>query len=323
MKNILLVFGGNSKEHDVSIKSAENIYNYIDKELFNINTLYISKDGIWYEFDNNFKDINTKKLKKVYNIIHYLKRYDLVFNIIHGNTGEDGKLQSLFELFGIKYVGPSSYSSFICMNKILTKLLLEKNGIDTVKFVIYKNIKDTMKKLNFPMIVKPSDGGSSFGISIANNKEELIKALKVAKRYSNNILIEEYISARELECAVLEINNKIITSRLGEIKIYKDLYSYEDKYLDNKSLLIIPAEINYTVENLVRRVAKKAFNVCKCKGIARIDFFYDEKNKKIYLNEINTLPGFTNISMYPKLLSLDGYNYKALLTLIINNALNS
>lgn len=323
MKNILLVFGGNSKEHDVSIKSAENIYNYIDKELFNINTLYISKDGIWYEFDNNFKDINTKKLKKVYNIIHYLKRYDLVFNIIHGNTGEDGKLQSLFELFGIKYIGPSSYSSFICMNKILTKLLLEKNGIDTVKFVIYKNIKDTMKKLSFPMIVKPSDGGSSFGISIANNKEELIKALKVAKRYSNNILIEEYISARELECAVLEINNKIITSRLGEIKIYKDLYSYEDKYLDNKSLLIIPAEINYTVENLVRRVAKKAFNVCKCKGIARIDFFYDEKNKKIYLNEINTLPGFTNISMYPKLLSLDGYNYKVLLTLIINNALNS
>ena len=323
LKNILIVFGGNSFEHEVSIKSASNIYNFIDKSLFNVNSLYISKEGIWYEFNNDFKNINIKNLRKIYNIIEYLKRYDLVFNIIHGYSGEDGKLQSLFELFELKYIGPDSYSSFVCMNKIITKLLLEANNIKTTKFVIYKTIKDTIKNLKFPMVVKPSDGGSSCGVSIVNNIGELKQGIKEAKKYSFNILVEEYIKGRELECAILENNNKLIVSKLGEIVVNKNIYSYEDKYVTNKSMLITPTSINYTVENSVKNIAKKAFNICKCKGLARIDFLYDEINNKIYLNEINTLPGFTDISMYPKLLSLEGYNYTDLLTIIINNELNS
>lgn len=323
MKNILIVFGGNSFEHEVSIKSASNIHNYIDKTIFNVNNLYISKEGIWYEFDNNFKDINTSKLKKIYNIIEYLKRYDLVFNIIHGYSGEDGKLQSLFELFNIKYIGPDSYSSFICMNKILTKLLLENQGIKTTNFIIFKNIKDTIKNMKFPMVIKPSDGGSSCGVSIVNNIIELKRSIKEAKKYSDNIIIEEYIKGRELECAILENNKDLVISKLGEIIVNNDIYSYEDKYVTNKSMLITPALINYTVENSIKKIAKKAFNICKCKGLARIDFLYDESNNKIYLNEINTLPGFTDISMFPKLLSLEGYSYTDLITIILNNELNS
>ena len=322
MKNILLIFGGNSHEHEVSIKSAENIYKYIDKSIFHIDSVYISKKNIWYKFDNNFKQINIKKLNKVDNIINTIKKYDLIFNIIHGNDGEDGKLESFFELFNIKYIGSNNAGSFICMNKSITKLLLESHNIKTTPFVIFKNLKDTMNKLSFPMIVKPDNCGSSIGISKVNNELELKNAIKSAKKYSKRILIEKYIKAREFECAVLEVDGYIKVSNVGEIILNNELYDYNDKYVKNKSTINIPAEISEKLRKKIKNISKKAFTICGCKGLARIDFLYDYKNKKLYLNEINTLPGFTDISMYPSLFNFEGISYKELLTILITNALH-
>lgn len=322
MKNILILFGGNSYEHEVSIKSAKNIYKYIDKKIFKVNTVYISKKNKWYIFDNNFDNINCKKYYTVENIINCLKNYDVIFNIIHGKDGEDGKIQSLCELFNIKYIGPSSLSSTICMNKSLTKLLLSASNIEVTPFVIHKNIKDTLKKISFPMIVKPDNGGSSIGISKVNNIEELKHGIKKARKYSKKILIEKYLNAREFECAVLEVNNYIKTSPIGEILVKNELYDYKDKYIDNKSILNIPANINNKLLKKIQSISKKAFKACSCKGLSRIDFLYDKENDKLYLNEINTLPGFTDISMYPRLFSLEGISYTELITILITNSLH-
>jgi len=173
MKNILLIFGGNSYEHDVSIKSAENIYKYIDKNLFNVSTTYITKDNIWYIFNNKFKNIDISNLTKIDNIVEHLKKFDAVINIIHGNTGEDGKLQSLFELFNIPYIGCNSISSTITMNKDLTKLILNNYNIPQIKSIILNKNDNINIDLNYPLIIKPNNGGSSVGIFIVYNENEL------------------------------------------------------------------------------------------------------------------------------------------------------
>lgn len=323
MKNVLLLFGGRSYEHEVSCKSAKNIYNNINKNIFNVTSVYVSKTNNWYIFDNNFNDINISMLKKVPNIITFLKNFDCVFNIIHGNDGEDGKYVSLFELMDIKYVGPNHISSMICMNKHITKTILNRYKIKQVKYVLYNNnLSDIENKLKYPMIVKPSSGGSSIGITKVNNKNELKEAIKLAMQYDNNVIIEEFITGLELECAVMQDKDKIHVSTVGQIKPSREFYDYDDKYIINDSKVLIPAFIGQNIADRIRRISKKVFTVLNCKDLARIDFFYDYKNNIIYLNEINTLPGFTNISMYPKLLEYDGYNYQDIITILINNNIN-
>ena len=324
MKDVLLLFGGHSYEHEVSCKSAKNIYNNINKNIFNVTSVYVSKTNDWYIFDNNFNDINISMLKKVSNIIEFLKKFDCVFNIIHGCDGEDGKYISLFEILNIKYVGPNHLSSMICMNKHITKVILDKNKIRQVKYVLYNgSLKEIEKKLNYPLIVKPSSGGSSIGISKVNDRVELNKAIKNAKKFDNNIIIEEFITGLELECAVLQENEKIHVSTIGQIKPSREFYDYDDKYIINSSKTIIPAYISENTANKIKKISKKVFTILNCKDLARIDYFYDYKNDIIYLNEINTLPGFTNISMYPKLLEFDGYSYEKIITTLINNNINS
>lgn len=318
MKKIVILFGGNSYEHDISIKSGLTIIENIDKSEFDVSIVYISKDNIWYKY-NGFNS-----LENIENIIEYLKQFDGVFNIIHGNDGEDGKLQSMFELFNIKYVGPNNISSTICMNKDLTKIVLKENKIKQVKYVIYNNnINDIIKVLKFPMIVKPSNGGSSIGISKVNDALELKCAIKEAKKYCEKVIVEEFIKAMELEVAVLETNGKLLISNVGRIIPGNDFYDYDDKYVNSKFNLEIPANIKEEISSKIKSIAKKAFTSCGCKGLSRIDFFYDEDNDKIYLNEINTLPGFTNISMFPKLLNYEGFTTKEIITLLINNSINS
>jgi len=319
LKNVLILFGGNSYEHEISCMSVNFIKNNIDKKLFNFKLVGIDIHNEWFEVDDNIKiDINwkNKTTKKINNIIEYLKSFDKIFPIIHGNTGEDGKLQSLFELNNINYVGCDSFSSLICYDKLLTKLILEKHDIYQVPYYIY-NESLNLNNIEFPVIVKPCKCGSSIGISVCNNKKELTKAIKTAKKYDKNILIEKYLTNKlELECAILKNKNKIYISDIGEIKNKDNWYDYNSKYINKTNTEI--SSINKKLKKEIKSISKDIFNILYCKDLSRIDFFYDLNNKKLYFNEINTIPGFTEISMYPKLISCLGINYKKLITLLLS-----
>lgn len=301
MKKIVLIYGGNSSEHDVSCQSAKEIKENIDKTKYKLSCVYVTRNSEW-----------TYENKVIDNIIEFLKQFDVVFNIIHGNTGEDGKIQGMLDLFNIKYIGTKCGSSYICMDKERTKQVLNYYKIPQVPFQNYK------KKLiiPFPVIVKPANGGSSIGINIANNNKEYKKAIKEALKYDKKVIVEKYIKARELECAVLE-DKKLIISDIGEIITDNDFYDYDTKYVKNEAETII-SDIPNRIKKQIQKYAKTVFEVLELKGLARIDFLYDTEYNKIYLNEINTLPGFTKISMYPKLFS--NFEYKDLITKLIENA---
>jgi len=306
MKKVLLIYGGTSSEHDVSCISAKSIIDNIDYEKYQLDCVEITKSNVWLY--NN---------EKVNNIIDFLKQYDVVFPITHGTDGEDGKLQGILDFFNIKYVGSKWGSSYICMDKQRTKEILHFHNIPQVPFEIYQeNYKPTIP---FPVIVKPANGGSSIGIKIANNKKELKEAIKEASKYDNKIIIEKFINAQELECAILE-DKKLIVSDIGEILSANTFYDYEAKYENQDSKTIIPANINKKIKKQIQEYAKEIFEILELKGLARIDFFYDKDYQKIYLNEINTLPGFTEISMFPKLIMNEGLSYKEIITKLIENA---
>ena len=320
MKKVLILFGGNSHEHEISCMSVNFIKQHIDINLFKYEIVGIDKNNNWYLIDKKFtinKNWINNKNKKINNIREFLNKFDVVFPMIHGNTGEDGKIQSLLELYNIKYVGCNSYSSFICYDKLLTKIFLEKFNITQVPYIIYTENMN-YKKLEYPLIIKPCKSGSSIGITIANNKKELIKAIKTAKKYDNNILIEKYIkNKKELECAILQNKNKLIISDVGEIITKNSFYDFNSKYINQSKTII--SDIDHNIKTQVQNQSKKIFKLLNCKNISRIDFLYDLDDKKLYFNEINTMPGFTKISMYPTLINNVGINYKKLITLLINS----
>lgn len=310
--------------------SASSIYKNINKEKYNITTCYISKENKWYKFDGDFDSlikndwIVNHEEDTIFNIIKYLQSFDLVFPILHGYGGEDGKIQGMLELFNIPFIGCNAISSNIGMDKITFKNILSSAGLPTLPFVNINYddymIEDIIYNLDFPMIVKPSNGGSSIGITKVNTIKELDNAIKKAAIYDKYILIEPFINAQELECAVIE-NDDIIVSTIGEINAINDFYDYEAKYENNTVQTIIPANIPDTVSEEIKTYAKKVFKLIRGRGLSRIDFFYDTSSNKIYLNEINTIPGFTTISMYPKLFQHDGISYSKLLDILINNAI--
>lgn len=320
MKNVLILFGGNSFEHEISCKSVNFIIDNIDNNLFNYKLVGIDYNNNWFEIENIYKiDKNWKNnsIKKINNIIEFCKKFDIVFPMIHGNTCEDGKLQSMFELYNIKYVGCDSYSSIICYDKLLTKLVLEKYSIPQVPYIIYNDNID-LDNIEYPVIVKPCKCGSSLGINVAYNKKELKKFIKIANKYDKNIIIEKFINNnRELECAILEDNNKLIISDVGEIINNDKWYDYNSKYI-NKSNTII-SNIDNNIKKDIQIYSKKIFEILNCKKLSRIDFIYDLNDKKLYFNEINTMPGFTEISMYPKLINNTGINFKDLITKLLTS----
>lgn len=325
MKKVLLLCGGKGSEHEVSIVSAKSILENIDTKLFEVTTVIIDYDNIWYEYSDEYQYLDnwqTKNTKVVDNIVEYLYSFDVVFPIIHGYGGEDGKLQGMLDLFDIKYVGCKTLSSATCMDKDFSKMIFSYLEIPQVPFITLINtdfkLKDIVKKLGLPMIVKPANGGSSIGINKVNSKRELKKAINEAFKYDSKVVIEKFINARELECAVLEEEDYYI-SEVGEIKSANEFYDYQAKYENKESYTIVPADLKISVSNKIKEYAEIAFKGINCKGLARIDFFYDEDNNQIYLNEINTLPGFTSISMFPKLFMHEGISYKDLITKIINN----
>ena len=320
MKKILILFGGNSHEHIISCKSAKTILTHIDKSLYNITAVGIDHQNNWYLYldDINLIDESwqNRNIEKITNIIEFLKQFDKVFPVIHGNPEENGNIQGMFNLFNIEYVGTDLLGSIISYDKELTKIICNHHKIPQVPYItITENKKIKNIPFPYPVIIKPAKCGSSIGINIANNSKELNKYVNLAFKYDNKVIIEKYIKARELECAILE-TNKIISSPIGEIRSSNTFYDYEAKYLKDSSL-IIPANISKELAKEITELSKKIFNILSLSTLARIDFLYDYNEEKLYFNEVNTMPGFTDISTYPLLFKEVGINIKNLITKII------
>ena len=329
IKRVLILFGGIGTEHIVSCNSCKSILENIDKLKYDYEVVGISKENVWYKFSDDLSYLvngnwTSANVLEIDNIINYIKKFAVVFPVMHGNYCEDGKLQGFLDLFNVKYVGCKTLSSALLMDKALTKFILKGLDIPSVPSVSFSDdykIDDIISEIEFPMIIKPSNGGSSIGISKACNKKELIKSIKLAKKYDDKILIEKFIKARELEVAILKTREKTICSYPGEIKSANEFYDYDAKYDNKESYTIIPDDLNKDIVSKIKEYALRLFESLDCKGLSRVDFFYDEENEKIYLNEANTMPGFTSISMYPKLMENEGIKYKDLISILIDNSL--
>lgn len=323
-----VIYGGMSTEHDVSMMSGKNVLENLDKKKYDIIPIYIDKNGKWY--------INNKEIK---NIVDKLKEMDVIFPVLHGLYGEDGTIQGMLELLKIPYVGCDIISSSMCMDKVYTKCVLQKANIKQAKYIYIKNentyvneefeemklendeiVKLVEEKLQFPVFVKPSNSGSSVGVTKASNGPELIKAIEEACVYDKKVLVEEAIVGKEVECAVLG-NDNPKASTVGEILSAEEFYTYDAKYNNAESKTRIPAQISEEKIEEIRRTAVKAFKAMDCKGLARVDFFVKNDTNEVYINEINTMPGFTEISMYPKLWGYMGLEYSELLDELINLAI--
>ena len=332
MKKLGIIYGGISTEHDVSIMSAKSVIENLDKQKYEIHELYINKYGKWFEIKNGEKE-------EVYNLLWTLKELDIVFPVLHGRGGEDGTIQGMLEMLQIPYVGCGVLASAVGMDKAYTKILFEKAKIPQAKYVYVRKRGDTYyiinekfdeeefkiekinEKLKYPMFIKPSNSGSSVGVKKAQNQEELRMAIEYAGQFDDKILIEQGIDGKEVECAVLE-DGEIKASTVGEIKSAEEYYSFDAKYNIPESKTLIPAEIEKDKIEEIRKLAIKAFKAIDGKGLSRVDFFIENGTGKIYINEINTMPGFTKISMYPKLFENVGIKYSELLDKLIENALN-
>lgn len=334
-----VIFGGMSTESEVSVSSANSVLENLNKEKYEIYPIYISKDGEWW----TFVPCPKKSKEKIENIVKFLTKLDVVFPVLHGKYGEDGTMQGLFELLKIPYVGCPVLTSCVGMDKVYTKIIFEKAGLRQAKCVYIKkfkedyiyinkefketkmSLKEISKKitndLKFPMFVKPSNSGSSVGVSQAKNLEELENAIENAAQFDSKILIEQRICGREVECAVLG-NEEVISSCVGEVKSAEDFYSYGAKYKNQESRTEIPANLPKEISEEIKKQAVKAFKAIDGKGLSRVDFFVEDNTNEIYINEINTLPGFTSISMYPKLFEESGIKYSELLDKLIELAMS-
>lgn len=326
---IAVIFGGASTEHDVSVVSGTSVLKNLNKEKYEILPIYIDREGNWHEYTKDIKKIEIAKigeeiteLRKLDDIMEILKKQDVLFPVLHGLYGEDGTIQGLFEILKKPYVGCKVLASSVAMDKVYTKIVLEKAKIQQVKseyirkyqnkyIYIDKEFNETTyeldklveileEKLPYPMFIKPSNSGSSVGVSKAETKEELKKSIENAGMFDKKILVEQGIIGREVETAVLG-NEEIQVSEVGEIKAAEDFYTFDAKYNSQASKTIIPAEMSKEKREEIRTTAIKAFKAIDGSGLSRVDFFIEDKTNKIYLNEINTMPGFTTISMYPKL----------------------
>ena len=332
-KKVLLVFGGESTEHNVSIMSAKNIYDSIDWDKFKTTLCYITKHGQYRLVDDieNLDDgreiipiLGEGKFQIVDSDEFYTP--DVMLPALHGQFGEDGLVQGLAKLMHIPIAGCGVESSAICMNKLTSKRLLKSAGVEVAPYVAigksdeYPTFSELSKELGRTMFVKPPCQGSSVGISKVVSAVELKDAFDLAFKYDNTVLIEKAIKGRELEVAVLGNYPDVKISEVGEVIPGEEFYNYQDKYsADSQSQIVIPADITGRLSDDIRKIAKLSFEVLGCRGMARIDFFIDSKN--IYVNEVNTIPGFTNNSMYPKLWENSGLTYTELITKLIESAL--
>lgn len=343
-KKISIIFGGKSSEHEVSLRSAFNIYKALDQNLFEVFLIGISKQGTWYLLteknltemtqlnDASLSENSPVTLISLHNkpyILNLLTNekyfFDCAFPIIHGTNGEDGTLQGLFKMINIPFVGCGVLGSALCMDKEYSKMILSFSEIPNSKFqVLHKNknynFTEISKNLGLPFFIKPANAGSSVGVYKIKSEAEFNTNLKEAFQYDHKIIAEEFIEGREIECSVMGLNNSPEAATPGELIIKHEFYSYEAKYLDDHGAeIIIPAKLSEIDAEKIRQLAVKTYTALNCDGMARVDFFM-KSNGQLIVNEVNTLPGFTKISMYPMMWQARGLNYSDLITKLINLA---
>jgi len=331
--HVTLLFGGRSAEHEVSIISARSIHRHLDPHRYTVSSIYLDRKGGWRKVDSPHSTEEELRHGTFLSFLPWgiktgggIDSADITFPILHGPFGEDGTVQGLLELADVPYVGSNVLSSAGCMDKDTAKILFRAAGLPVVDHITLKEedwrkdnqgvIQKTRDLFASPLFVKPANLGSSVGISKVSQWEALPAAIDAAFRFDEKILIEQGIIGRELECSVLG-NDHPESSLPGEIIPYREFYDYRDKYLDGKTQLIIPAEISATQAESVRTLAVQAFKLLGCSGMARVDFFLEKQTERLFLNEINTIPGFTDISMYPKLWEAEGLSFSELLDKLI------
>jgi D-alanine-D-alanine ligase len=322
MKTIGLIFGGPSNEHEVSIVSAGNIVKNFDYSKYKLALIFWDKQGVFYRL----KSISDRKNKTRIVLEDFKKIFDIALLMTHGKYGEDGVLQGLLESQKIKYCGCRVLSSALCMDKAVFKKFLAGQKINQVKFeildysletkeIIEQKIKRIRNTFKLPLYIKPANSGSSVGITKVTGPNKFKLAVAEALKHDNKIVVEEGLTnPREIEVAVLG-NQELLIPAPGELALAKDFYSYDDKYKLGEAKPVIPAKLTAAQKTEIIRLAAKTYRLCGCSRFARIDFFIS--HNKIYLNEINTLPGFTDISMYPMLMVSGGLSYKNLINKII------
>lgn len=341
-KKVGLLFGGRSGEHEVSLVSANAIAQNFDTELFDVVPLFISREGHWYgpvPVDGILEaKAETYAGQQVIlapqpgGILlsaqdgHEICRLDAVFPIVHGTYGEDGVMQGLLELADLPYAGAGVTGSAVGMDKVVMRKILAYHNIPQVQFTtvlrsqVEQHLDDAVAKveqeLPYPVFIKPANGGSSVGISKAKDAKELAEALRIAAQYDRKILVEQGVTVREIEISVMG-NEQPMVSQPGEICSSNEFYDYKAKYIDNKSVAMIPAHLPQDTIARIQQLAVETYRALECEGFARVDFFVEESTGNIYLNEVNTLPGFTDISMYPKMWEAAGISMTELLTRLI------
>ena len=347
--SVCVLFGGMSPEHEVSLRSAESVLNHLNQDKYNVFPVGITKNGDWVLYGGKdysklpggewlhceqnrraaISPVRGQGLLSFEGDCVVRERIDVVFPVLHGENGEDGAMQGLLQLAGIPYVGPNVAASATCMDKTLTKLVADCAGIRQAAWQLVtvqelavnpEGVLDAAEaRFAYPVFVKPAGTGSSVGVSKAKNREALLTALQNAAKFDKKILIEEFINGHEVEVAVLG-NDAPAASICGEIDSGTEFYDYDAKYISDCARLYIPARIDEQTAENVRDTAIRAYQALGCKGLSRVDFFVTYDKNEIVFNEINTIPGFTSISMYPKLFAASGIPYSELLDRLIELA---
>ena len=338
----MIICGGQSTEHTISRMSCTSVLKNLHRDRYELTLVGIDQSGEWYLLDASQEDLTLDSCldhsTHIEDIYHLLKQQDVIFPVLHGQYGEDGTIQGLFELAGVPYVGCRTLASSVAMDKIYTKKILETVGIPQVKSLYVKKRYDgqyvvvnhqfdetddiltaVKNQLGFPCFVKASRSGSSVGCYRVDQKEQFLDILHQAGQYDSHIVVEECIDCIELETAVLG-NDDPIVSRVGQIMPHGEFYTFESKYEDEESKTCIPALVDANIQEKIREYALKVFKAVDGHGLSRVDFFLDKKTNQIYLNEINTMPGFTKISMYPQLIADLGITYSDLIDRLIDLA---
>ena len=350
--NLCVLFGGISPEHEVSLRSAESVLNHLNQDKYDIYPVGITKEGQWLYFPgtdyarlpaNTWRDapgVCPAAISPVRGQGLLLWRengvetvpIDCVFPVLHGENGEDGSIQGLMQIAGIPCVGPGVSASASCMDKTLTKLIVSETDVRQANWYLARRssiekkmdrlIRDIEQGGSYPLFVKPAGTGSSVGVSKVRNREELEKALETAARYDSKVLVEEFVDGHEVEVAVLG-NDSPVASVVGEILAGAEFYDYDAKYNSEESRTVIPAEISERASQELREAAVTVYKALGCRGMSRVDFFLTYAGDEVVFNEINTLPGFTSISMYPKLFEASGIPYENLLDELIRLAVEA
>jgi D-alanine-D-alanine ligase len=346
-----IIYGGKSSEHEVSLRTAMSIMNAVDPDKYELTPIYVQLDGSWIKGESitgKLEGIDRLRLtagtrdaaktepgaavpaQQATPVFGISQEVDVIFPVVHGPNGEDGTVQGLLELANIPYIGAGVMASAVGLDKWMMKNVFAQAGLRQVKYVgvlrsqweqRQSEVADRIEReLGYPCFVKPANMGSSVGISKAKNRDELVEAMNLASKFDRRLIVEEFVKARELEIGVLG-NEELLTSVVGEVIAAKEFYDYEAKYKGAGTELQIPAKIPDHVEAEIREMAKTAYHALDASGLSRMDFFWDEANDRLYINEVNTMPGFTPFSMYPMLFQAAGISYSELIDRLVQLAL--